>query len=63
MSYTKICEVETAITQSTLAGAKRSNILPLLPMGREAVLTYFWADNFDYNVETNREERWSIVHT
>ena len=52
MSYTKTCEVETAMAESTLA--KRSNILPLLPIGHETVLTYFWADNFDYKVETQQ---------
>ena len=52
MSYTKTCEVETATAQSTLARTKRSNILPLLPMGHETA--YFWADNFDYKVETQQ---------
>ena len=52
MSYTKTCEVETATAHSTLARTKRSNILPLLPMGHETA--YFWADNFDYKVETQQ---------
>ena len=52
LSHTKICEVDTAMAESTLARAKRSNILQLLPMGHETVSTYFWADNFD-----NKEEK------
>ena len=52
MSYTKTYEVETAMTESTLAWAKRKKILPLLVMGHETVLTFFWADNFDHEVET-----------
>ena len=52
MSYTKTYEVETAMTESTFVWAKRKKILPLLVMGHETVLTFFWADNFDYEVET-----------
>ena len=52
MSYTKICEVETATAQSILARTKRSNILSLFPMGHETA--YVWADNFDYKVETQQ---------
>ena len=54
MSYTKICEVDPAMAESTLARAKRSNILPLLPMGHETVSTYFWADIFDHKKETQQ---------
>ena len=61
VSYTKTCEVETAMAESTLARAKRSNILPLLPMDHETVLTYFWADNFDHKVETQQGGK--IVNT
>ena len=51
MSYTKTCKVDTAMAESTFARTKRSNILPLLPMGHETVLTYFWPDNFYHKVE------------
>ena len=54
MSYTKTYEVETAMAESTLPRLKRSNILPLLLMGHETLLTFFWADNFDHKVETQQ---------
>ena len=31
--------------------------LPLLAMGHGTVLTYFWADNFDHNIEAQKEEK------
>ena len=61
MSYTNTCEVETAMVESTLARAKRSNILPLLLIGHETLLTFFWADNFDHKVET--QQRGKMVNT
>ena len=54
MSYTKTYEVETAMAESTLPRRKRSNILPLLLMGHETLLIFFWADNFDHKVETQQ---------
>ena len=58
VSYTKTCEVETAMAESTLAQAKRSfhlpNILPLLPMGHKVASTYFRADKLDHKVETQQ---------
>ena len=61
MSYIKTCEVETAMAESTLVRAKRSNILPLLPMGHETVLTYFSADNFDHKVK--KQQGGKMVNT
>ena len=40
------------MAESTLVQTKQSNILPLLPIGQEIILTYFWADNFDQKVES-----------
>ena len=54
MSYTKTCEVETAMSERTLARENRPNILPLFPMGHETVLTYFWTNNFAHKVETEQ---------
>ena len=54
MSCSNTCEIETAMAESTLARIKQSNILPLLPIGQETVLTYFWADNFDQKVESQQ---------
>ena len=54
MSYNKTCEIETAMAESPLARTKQSNILPLLPIGQETVLTYFWADKFDQEVESQQ---------
>ena len=61
MFYTKTCEVETAMAESILARAKRSNILRLLPMGHETVLTYFSADNLDHKVE--KQQGGKMVNT
>ena len=52
MSYNKTWEIETAMAESTLVQTKQSNILPLLPIGQEIILTYCWADNFDQKVES-----------
>ena len=61
MSYIKTGEVKTAMAESTLVRAKRSNILPLLPMGHETVLTYFSADNFDHKVK--KQQGGKMVNT
>ena len=49
------------MAESTLVRAKRSNILPLLPMGHETVLTYFSADNFDHKVK--KQQGGKMVNT
>ena len=54
MSYTKTYEVETAMAESTRPRPKWSNSLPLLLMGHETLLIFFWADNFDHKVETQQ---------
>ena len=53
MTYDRICEVETA--QAELAQHLKSLSLPLpiCPIDEESkVLTTFWWDNFDRNIET-----------
>lgn len=51
ISYDKTCEIETALAECTISRSKQTNILPILPSSSEIVLTYFWVDNFDLNVE------------
>ena len=54
LNYNKTCEIETAIAKSTSIRAKEKNILPILPVGDEIILTFFWADNFDVNIESQK---------
>ena len=54
MSYDKTCEIETAIAETTMVRAHQGNILPVVPVGDETVLTYFWVDNFDVDVECQK---------
>ena len=42
LNYNKTCEIETAIAKSTFIRAKEKNILPILPVGDEIILTFFW---------------------
>ena len=52
ISYGKTCEVELAHAQKAQELAKQSSILPLKPATEnDFVLTVFWVDNFDINVE------------
>lgn len=53
IDYNLICEIETAQAKKSQLMATASQTLPLSPSGRnESVLTYFWVDNFDVNIET-----------
>ena len=52
ISYGKTCEIELAQAQKAQELAKKSSMLPLKPItALDYVLTVFWADNFDMNVE------------
>ena len=53
MDYNFVCEIETAQAEAAQMLATESGALPLKPASRtETVLTYFWVDNFDMNLET-----------
>ena len=54
LNYNKTCEIETAIADSTSIRAKEKNILPSLPVGDETILTFFWTDNYDVNIESQK---------
>ena len=52
ISYGKTCEKELAKAQKAQELAKKSSMLPLKPTTEnDFVLTVFWTDNFDMNVE------------
>ena len=59
LNYNKSCEIETAIVESTSIHAKEKNILPILTVGDEIILTFFWTDNFD--VESQKDG--GSIHT
>ena len=53
VDYNFVCEIETAQAETAQMLATESGALPLKPAsGTETVLTYFWVDNFDMNLET-----------
>ena len=53
VDYNFVCEIETAQAETAQMLATASGALHLKPASRtETVLTYFWADNFDMNLET-----------
>ena len=54
INYDKTCEIETAMAEATIARSSNINILPVVPVEDEVVLTYFWVDNFDANVESQK---------
>lgn len=54
MSYDKTCEIETSIAETTMVRAHQGNILPVVSVQNETVLTYFWVDNFDINMECQK---------
>lgn len=41
MSYDRTCKIETAIADTTMVRAHQGNILPVVPVQNETVLTYF----------------------
>ena len=53
VSYTSVCDIETAQAQKAQLLAIESQSLPLKPAtSNDTILTYFWVDNFDLNTET-----------
>ena len=52
LNYNKTCEIETASADSTSIRAKEKNILTILPVGDEIILTFFRTDKFDVNIES-----------
>ena len=53
LSYDKTLEIETAQALKAQVLANNSSALPVKPTSlSDTVLTYFWVDNFDMNVET-----------
>ena len=52
ISYDLTCDIETAEAVKAQKIAERSSALPLKPISEtDVVLSYFWVDNFDVNVE------------
>ena len=52
ISYPLTCEIETAQARVAQIMAESSSILPLKPnYERDKIITYFWVDNFDVNIE------------
>ena len=62
ISYNKVCEIETSLAELTIHKSEEFNVLPILPDGEEVVLTYFWVDNFDVELE-KQIERSGAVNT
>ena len=53
LSYPLTCDIETGLVQSAQLQATQSSILPVKPSSEgETVITVFWLDNFDMNVES-----------
>ena len=53
ISYPLTCDIETGLVQSVQLQATQSSILPVKPCSEgETVITDFWLDNFDMNVES-----------
>ena len=52
MPFNLTSETETARAESSLLAATQTTIFPLAPaIPNNTVFTYFWADNFDMNIE------------
>ena len=55
ISYSLTCEIETAQARAAQVKAERTSLLPLKPKNEgDTVVTYFWVDNFDCNVDTQK---------
>ena len=53
IDYNLVCEIETSQAEKSQLLATKSQTLPLIPCDEnETVLTYFWVDNFDMDIET-----------
>ena len=52
ISYSLTCDIETAQAEIALEKSKQTTLLPVKPnTTHQIVLTYFWVDNFDMNIE------------
>ena len=52
LSYLLTCDIENGLAQSAQLQATQSSILTVKPSSEgETVITDFWLDNFDMNVE------------
>ena len=52
LSYLLTCDIETGLARSAQLQATQSPILTVKPSSEgETVITDFWLDNFDMNVE------------
>ena len=51
ISYNLTCEIETAQAERAQMLSQSLSLLSLNPVGGETVLTIFWVDNFDTNVD------------
>jgi hypothetical protein len=52
ITYEETFQIETAFAEATLLRSKISTILPIKPASpEEVILTYFWVDNFDVNID------------
>ena len=52
LSYPLTCDIETELSESAQLQAPQSSILPVKPSSEgETVISVFWLDNFDINVE------------
>ena len=52
ISYTRTCEIETALAQKAQLLATQTSALPLKPStSRDSVLTFLGVDNFDLNID------------
>lgn len=53
-SYDQVCEIETGLAELTQHFQEQGQLLPLQPKSTSSsVLTVFWMDNFDHNIETS----------
>ena len=53
LEYNLTCEIETSHAEAALLNSQNSNALIFKPIDNTcSVTTFFWADNFDMNVET-----------
>ena len=52
INYNTTCEFETIQAMRAQQLAEKSSVLLIIPNSdKDIVLTYFWADNFDYIVD------------
>ena len=51
--YDQVCEVETGLVEFSQYFQAEGQLLPLQPVSQDStVLTVFWMDNFDQDIET-----------